>query len=528
MPTTKESRFHKIYLAVIFFAIGYAILLSIGLSRMSMQWDEVNHLNGGLLLIRGELWQYALLNSFYPPAFNIVTAAYFALAGASLYVGRLVAVTFSALGVIVVFHLAKEMYGSKTACLSVLLFAVMPGIVALSRVAMIETMLIFMFSLSMLFLFRWLQNHKERDKILTIATFAIGVAVKYQTIAVIPIVAIMSIFLLRKSSYMKATISQFVHSKKVYLGIILTASVALAIYELYSLGFLSDWMYAIQEGNAAQSFYSTRFPTPIFYLIEMTWPYNDTHPISPILYVLSLIGVGLLAYRRKPQDKFILVWLFTVYVVFTLIPNKQWRYITMLFPALAISAAELLATAYGKARKIWQTAKHSPNRKRLTRMATALLIVFLATGVFYSSVDAYNWATRNQTPLQLEEATTRINHTLNGVGSVAVLCPQNSLNNDMVWFYLNNKKQSQINVWQYPGLAVDTFTPQFNATELINLCQKNNTKTLILYEGQQTTKYFNSNLTEQIVYNALQDSGRFNLSAIFGTKPNRIIILDFK
>ena len=79
---------------------------------------------------------------------------------------------------------------------------------------------------------------------------------------------------------------------------------------------------------------------PIFYLVELTWPFIDipVHPISLPLYILGLAGIVLWAYRRRTEDKFFLIWFLVVYVFFTLIPNKQWRYVTPLFPVMAISA----------------------------------------------------------------------------------------------------------------------------------------------------------------------------------------------
>jgi hypothetical protein len=41
--------------------------------------------------------------------------------------------------------------------------------------------------------------------------------------------------------------------------------------------------------------------------------------------------LGLFAYRRRKQDIFFLTWFIVMYVFFT-IPNRQWRYVTPLFP----------------------------------------------------------------------------------------------------------------------------------------------------------------------------------------------------
>ena len=91
-----------------------------------------------------------------------------------------------------------------------------------------------------------------------------------------------------------------------------------------------------------QSIYSTRFNLPfwlhlpIFYLIEMTWPYNNFHPISFFLYIIGLVGLSFFAWRRKDEDKFLLAWFFIVYIFFTIIANKHWRYVIPIFPVLAM------------------------------------------------------------------------------------------------------------------------------------------------------------------------------------------------
>ena len=528
LPTWLQFRFGKLQFILLVFAISYAFLVILNLNYIPMQWDEVNHFNGALLLIRGQIWQYAATNSFYPPLYNLVTAAYFALAGASVLTGRLVAVTFSLLSFFVVYKIAKEMYGEKTALLSGVLFAVMPGIVWLASMALIETMLIFVFCVSMLFFFRWLTNSRERDLILSIAALVIGVLVKYQILVVAPIIMVVSVFAFGKGGFLKIHAERFVYSKRLWIGVLLAVLVAVLLFELYASGLLNVWLYVLQVGNTGQTWYSNRFSTPIFYLLEMVWPYSDKHPISLLLYGLGLAGLALFAYRRKPQDKFLLVWFIIIYVVFTIIPNRQWRYVTPLFPVLAISASALVASIIGKVQKTWQSTKSSLTKIRLAKFAAALLIFFVVAGIFYSSIDAYTWAGQNQPQVSVQEAATYAVSTTQSNQSILVLCPHNLFSKDMVWFYLNSKSASQTAVYQYPELAVDAYTPQFNITELVNFCQTNGTKIVMLYEYGGTIAYYNSDLTEQAVFGMLNETGRFNLTETFGTAPNRIFVLSFK
>ena len=488
----------------------------------------MNHFNGALLLVRGQIWQYAAINSFYPPLYNLVTAAYFALVGASVLTGRLVTVTFSVLSMLIVYKIAKNMYGEKTAVVSAVLFGVMPGIAWLSGLALIEMMLLFVFCLSMLFFFRWLKTDRKLDLTLSLVALAVGVVVKYQILVVAPIIMIASLLVFGKSKFLKTQTAEFVHSRRLWLGILLAALAPILLYAFYSSGLLTVWLYAIQVGNSGQSWYSNRFSAPIFYLLEMVVPYNDKHPISLLLYGLGLAGLGLLAYRRKPQDKFLLVWFIVIYAVFTLIPNRQWRYITPLFPVLAISATALAASAIGYVQRTCQSAKSSLTKKRLAKFSAALLVIFVATGVFFSSLDAYSWAAQGQPQIPIEQATAYVASQTQTNQSVLVLFAHNFFNRDMVWFYLNGKTASQTQVYQYPVLAADAYSPEFNIDELVNFCQTNGPVYVMLYEYGGTIQYFESPLTEQAVYGILNSTGKFTLQATFGEAPQRIFVLSFK
>jgi hypothetical protein len=108
-----------------------------------------------------------------------------------------------------------------------------------------------------------------------------------------------------------------------------------------------------------------------------------------------------------------------------------------------------------------------------------------------------------------------------------VLCAFNYFNKDMVTFYLQTNESRQNQVLQYPELPIDSFTPNFNVTELVALCQKNNVKYVFLYEYGGDVPYFNSTLTAMQVYSLLTDSGRFTDVYRVGSFPRTITIFSF-
>ncbi len=517
---------NKWRLAFLTFAVVYAVFLLLDLSFMAIQWDEITHLNGGLLLLRGRYQEYFAFNAFYPPMFDIITTGFFGIGGVSLFAGRFVSVTFALLSLWIVFETANRMYGPKIALISSVLLGLMPGFVWLSRVAMIETMLVFFFTLTMFFFFNWIRTHQNRDLILSGLTLGIGFLVKYQML-IAGVIMIASIFILSRA-YLKAKLSRMP---------LLIVAVALVVipwifisYQIYASGMLDQWIYALSIGNPEKLLYSTRFPLPIFYFIEMTWPYNNVHPISLFLYIVGLLGLGLFAWKRKTEDKFLLVWFFVVFVFFTLIANKHWRYVMPLFPILAISAASLIVFAYANAEKALQSRLISLNRKRAVKIAAGLFTVFIAVAAVYSVSDAYHWVAKDQIHVPIEAATNYAASRLSENESIMVVCPFNLFSQDMVKFYLYADGTKHNQVWQYPELPVDTYMPNFDINEFVTLCEENNVKYVFFYEYGGTVPYFNTTLNLHEIFIDIYGSGKFSeLSnqTTFGTNPRRIFILSF-
>jgi uncharacterized membrane protein len=536
-----KNGFNKWRLAFLVFAVIYVCSLMVNLSYMSSQWDEVNHLNGGLLLLRGQSQRYLELSAFYPPLFDVVTTGFFAVLGVNILSARLVAVFFSLLSLYVVFEFAYRMYGAKTALLSSILLGIMPGYFWLSRMAMIETMLVFFFTVSMFCFFLWLRGRQDKFLILSGLALGLGVLTKYQVV-IAGIVMIPSIVVLGRG-YLKKLFSRFT------LLIVTVAAVIIpwifVAYQIYASGMWSQWLYALQIGNPEKSLYSMRFgtfATPVFYLIEMTWPYSNVHPISLFLYALGLAGLALFAWRRKPEDKYLLVWFGVVYVFFTVIANKQWRYVLPIFPVLAMSGSSLIVSALGKAKKILSSQQVSLNKKRLTQVAAGFLIVFTLVGASFSVSDAYSWVAKDQVRIPIEEATKYAASNIRPDESIMVMCAHNLFSQDIVRFYLDADGTKHNSVLQYPELPVDTYTPVFEIDEFVALCREYNVKYVFTYEYGGDVPYFNTTLNLMDVYQKLYDSGKFahlsgnaliedlikeGLIPAFGTNPRRIIILTF-
>ncbi|MCJ7560527.1 glycosyltransferase family 39 protein, partial [Candidatus Bathyarchaeota archaeon] len=477
---------------------------------------EIPHLYGGQLLVRGQSQEYMATYGYYPPLYDIITTGYFKIFGVSAASGRLVAVTFSLLSIWIVFEFANRTYGPKIALVSSIMLGSMPGFFWVSRVAMLETLLIFFFSLAMFFFFSWMRFSQNKALILCGLALGVGFLAKYQVL-VAGLVMIAAILFLSRDK-LRARFSKFLVLP--IIAIMVVIPWVLVLYEINGLGKFGELLYVIRVGGEDRAQYSARFPFPIFYLIEMTWPFNDipVHPISLPIYIIGLFGLALWAYRRKTEDKFFLVWFIIVYVFFTLIPNKQWRYVTPLFPVLAISAASFILFVYGKIEAAWKSGQASLGKHRVRRIAAAFFVVLAATAIIYSSNDAYQMVARDQIHIPIEEAANYVASHISGNESMVVLCAFNLFNKDMVRFYLPANQSEQNQVFQYPELPIDSFSYTFDVNELVLLCQENNVKYVFLYEHADVHE----------VYTNLNASGRFTYEAVVGATPRSISILSFK
>ncbi len=518
-----KTALDKWRIAFLIFALAYFVVLLLNLTNMPMQWDEVVHLNNALTLNSG-LYSNYVSNAFYPPLYDVATAISFQAFGPSLFSARLVSAVFSILSLGIVFELAYRMYNGKTALLAAVLLGIMPGYFWLSRLALLETMLLFFVTLALLFFFQWIQN--RQDKYLVLAGLAVGLGflTKYQAVVAGVIMVVSLMFLVR--GQLKRAFSRF--TLLVVAAVLVVVPWIVIAYQVYASKIFSQWLYALQVGNPEKSISSTRYPSPIFYFIDVVWPDNNFHPISIFLYIVGLAGLGFLLWRHSKSDKFTVIWFACVFVFFTLIANKEWRYVLPMFSALAISSAVLILFLFSKVDAVWK--QKIQVKKKTRKFAAGLFIVLVAGAMAYSINDAYSITSYFNIQIQIEPATVYAMSHMQNNESIMVLAPFNFFSQDMIRFYLNINGNHQIQTYQYPLLPTDAYTPTFNITELISECKQYNVKYLFTYEQGGTFPYYNTTLNPQQVFEQLYASGNFShisSEATFGTNPRRIFILTF-
>jgi len=514
--------------ALLVFLVVYCFALLINLGYMSIQWDEIPHLYGGLLLFRGQTQNYLSVYGYYPPLYDLLTVGFYQAFGVNVAVGRSVAVIFSLLSVWITFEFANRMYGPKTGLIAAVLLGAMPGFFWVSRMTMIETMLVFFFSLSLLFFFSWIRSRNDKALVLSGLAFGFGMLAKYQIVVAGIVMLVGIIFFFRGK--IRPNLKKLLIVPIIAILVVAPWFLVLAQSNPAAIG---GYFYSVGVGGEDRSQYSTRFPLPVFYLVEMTWPFNDipVHPISLPIYILGLLGLGVMAYRRKREDKFLLAWFLVVYVFFSLVPNKQWRYVTPLFPVLAVSAAGFILLVYSRLASFGRAKQLSLRKLYLSKVAAAFFVVLAASSIIYSGYNAYQMTARDQIHIPMEETANYIASHMSQNESAVIVGAFNLLNQDMLRFYLP-ANMSPDQIWQYPDLPVDAFTPNFNITEFVSLCEQRNVRYLVLYDFGANTPFFNTTMTYSNVTQLILDSGKFGYTGdepFFGDELNyRTFLVGFR
>lgn len=498
---------HKIRLLLILFMLVFAVAASYSLGYMSVQWDEMPHLQGAKLLIEGHTQFYITTYGYYPPLFDLLTTGAFGVLGVSEIAGRSIAVLFAVLSIWLVFEFTKRVYGEKHALIAAVLLSTMPGFFWLSRVTMLETMLIFFFTLAMFAFYSWLNNQGSKSALLLSGlALGIGVLAKYQIIVAALAMLLSILFLARKR--LKLNLAKF--AVIIIIVVLVVVPWFAIIYHYNGTTKFETIQYVMNEGGQDRPAYSNRFqPLPIYYIVEMTWPFEniDVHPITLPIMILGLFGLGMFAYRRNKNDIFLLTWFLVIFAFFTFIPNRQWRYVTPLFPILAISATCFIWYLYGKV-KVWQLKEPEINVRKYKKAASVAFILLIAGAAAFASYESYQMTVRDQIHIPVQEATAYLSGHLDANQSAVLVCSFNLLSQDMFRFYLPANMSSD-QVWQYPSRAVDAFKPDFNITEFTNLCVERNVKYIIIYDFGENAEFFNTTLTYEQVREMISETGRF-------------------
>jgi 4-amino-4-deoxy-L-arabinose transferase-like glycosyltransferase len=272
------------------------------------------------------LTYYPKVSLQYPPLPQLFFSISYLFFNESIITSRITTAFFSVLFIVLIYYITYKFYEKKEiALISCLIFITSP-IIILSSIRSMQEMFFLLFFTASIFSYLMLIKKPELKWYIIFIVLTIAcVLSKWNAITIFPIIFFHSLF------FHKNRI-------KIVLLCVLVISLLLSPYYLilYKAGIL---FLPLGESNLFG------LEGPQWYQIT-GWLYYIKSLVFDIFFPLIGISLLILSFyyikqRRKGWDLF-LVWIITVYVIMTIVPNKVDRRIINMLPALVIPSSFLI------------------------------------------------------------------------------------------------------------------------------------------------------------------------------------------
>jgi hypothetical protein len=246
-----------------------------------------------------------------------VVAAVYLLFGVSDVAARLVAIGFSTATVLVCFELGRTLYSRHVGLLAALFFALSGYGVLLGRLALLDSTLVFMFSLSLMFFAKWLMTGRDRWLYAFAAALAWTIQAKV-TGGLVLVIAVNYLLVSRQ------------------LGLLSVRRVLLAGLT-FTVFFIPVWVQMALKGDQLLEFLADSGDrvahVPWYYYIDKLTSFEGF--VTPLIW---LIGIGLALRRWSTGDRLLIFWVVVAGLFFQMYPLKAFNYLLPLIPALSVLA----------------------------------------------------------------------------------------------------------------------------------------------------------------------------------------------
>ncbi len=288
-----------------------------------------------------------------------VVAFFYLIFGVSDVAARLVAIGFSLGTVLVCFSLGKTLYGRNVGLLAALFVALSGYSVLLGRLALLDSTLVFLFSLTLLFFAKWITTSRN----VWLYAFAACTALTIQAKVTGVLVLIIALnYLLVSKELRRLTVRSFLLASAAFLVFFIPVMVQIALKSDQLAEFLGD------SGQRA-----TQVPWH-YYLDKLTgfegW-------VTPVIW---LVGIAIALRRWTAGDRLLLFWVFVVLLFFQAYPLKAFNYLLPLIPAVSILAGRAVHEVARVIVRRWRVMEERPKVGWVARASrpVALPVVLLA------------------------------------------------------------------------------------------------------------------------------------------------------
>ena len=279
-----------------------------------------------------------------PPLFIWLLSVAYQLFGVNNFASRIWSPIFGTLSLIMTFYLGKKLYNPPVGFISAIVLGLFSSFYVFARLAMIDIPFIFFMLSSMYFVL--LAEKEEPNKYAALGGLFFGLAflTKQITAILIPLIVFFYFLIAGKGIWFLF--------KKQFANFWKTAILIVSPWLIYMiLRFGPEFWenYFIYSGFI-------RATSPIEGHIGSYLYYFESLVRTENLFLVILLAVsfGFCVYnsviKRSKEDSLILVWMFIVFLVFTLAKTKLEWYILPAFPAFAIAISSFLYKSIEKIR----------------------------------------------------------------------------------------------------------------------------------------------------------------------------------
>lgn len=123
----------------------------------------------------------------HPPFYYALVKVWFALVGAGLFRAKLLSILFSLATLVLLFHLARDLFGRRAAWLALLSSAFLPYQVYYSHTARMHLVQPFFITTVIFLSYRYLARERKRDWVLAAAAWALAIQTNYMGLVFGPV-----------------------------------------------------------------------------------------------------------------------------------------------------------------------------------------------------------------------------------------------------------------------------------------------------------------------------------------------------
>jgi hypothetical protein len=270
----------------------------------------------------------------WPPLFYVVEALFFLIFGISVWASRLAILGFALLGAYFWYRIAERFGPRPRALLSTFVFCLLPSIMVFESVTMLEMPQVALCLGTIFFWLRWVENEKAID---LWAVAALLVAALLTSQSSIFLAVFLSLDFLLNFRF------RLLRNWQVWAALLTSVGIVVSWY-LFSFRALT---LSYQRAVGQEFQHVIHRWSLLFYLRKLP------EQLGLTLLVFACIGIAWSVARAGSRYRFLLLWIASAYLCFTLINEKESRHIFIWLPPLVYFSLLGIEALVPRRRWVW-------------------------------------------------------------------------------------------------------------------------------------------------------------------------------